>query len=208
MSHTSTLTLLGQANESETGRSNSHGSPSEKMTKSQLNLPIATTAASADPHDGLRNGLRFRDSAALQSDDSQVITDENNNVKKSPEEDGSAGVAAASAKDTVRSNRMWGFFKVDQPVKTLNSILIPIYHLLCLYTIVTTTLDTNPLTIMWGESFEKHPYFLPSIVVAVDFLDRDIWWSTFSCQRGLSDHTLPNIRSRSLDRWPRRSATN
>lgn len=156
MSRTSTLTLLGQANESETMMMvTKPGKPDGPMTKSQLNMPIETAAAATT------NGLRIRDSAIVYDtskteEESQVISDENNNVVK--------GAAAAEETEEVAvskpSRRMWGFFKVDQPVKTLNSILIPLYHVLAMFALANITLDTKLTTIAWGESLKTTTIFV------------------------------------------------
>lgn len=210
MSHTSTLTLLGQANQSETKTSASapvaavadeqsfssslgpvvSSTPDNIMsTKSQLNLFIASTTPTTINGDGLRNGLRIRGSGAIvkvaKYEESQVlITDENNNLKKtdspatedadtlttshnttttddssSSEGEGKETETSASDKSSA-SNRMWGFFRVDQPVKLLNSILIPIYHVLAIYALANITFDTKLSTIAWGESRKVYRFDL------------------------------------------------
>lgn len=134
MVHTSTVTLLGQSetNESATKMNG-------VVTKAQLDLPI--------------DGLRVRDSAKVrgkgEEETSPVTIDENNNESKDH-------VEPEAEQGKTEKYRMWGFFRVDQPVKTLNSILIPIAHMLCLYALFNITLDTKWKTIGWGESLKKH----------------------------------------------------
>lgn len=137
MAPPSTLTLLGQT---QTNESATLVNGSLKMTKSQLDLP-------ADEFDG----LRIRDSAKVSAQKGQqVITDENNNTVTSK---------PVEVEENKDGYRMWGFFRVDQPVKTLNSIMIPIVHLACIYALGNITLDTKWLTIGWGESHENHRKF-------------------------------------------------
>lgn len=158
MSRTSTLTLLGQANESETTKKlvTKPNKPDGPMTKAQLNLPIETAVQAAT------NGLRIRDSAVVcdtssgktTAEESRVISDENNNIVKGSVATTSEHQETEEAAAVVKqpSRRMWGIFQVDQPVKTLNSILIPIYHILAVFAVANITLDTKLTTIAWGES--------------------------------------------------------
>lgn len=135
---TSTLTLLGQsqANESATKMNGSL-----KMSKSQLDMPIDEC-----------DGLRIRDSAKVSAaKDQQVIPDENNNVTKVAKDEDSQVQG-----ETRGAYKMWGFFPVDQPIKTLNSIMIPLVHVACIYSLMNITADTQWRTILWGESLQNH----------------------------------------------------
>lgn len=134
----STLTLLGQA---QTNESATKMNGSVVVTKSQLDLPI--------------DGLRIRDSANVVrgKGGDQVITDENNNVSKAGD-NVEPPQPATAGEPTKGAYRMWGFYPVDQPVKTLNSILIPIVHLVCLFALANITLNTSWSTIAWGESLK------------------------------------------------------
>ena len=132
---TSTVTLLGQSQASESATNGS-----AKMAKSQLDLPIDEC-----------DGLRIRENAKKWADGQQeVILDENNNVTKAP-----AAEEEETAAEGEKKYLMWGFFPVNQPVKTLNSILIPITHLVCMYALWNITLETMWKTIMFGESPQK-----------------------------------------------------
>lgn len=135
MAHTSTLTLLGQ---SQANGSATKTNGSLKMSKAQLDMPIDES-----------DGLRVRDSAKVCNgkDKQQVITDENNNVSRV------VGHSQEEPKKEEKVYRMWGFFRVDQPVKTLNSIAIPIAHILCFFALLNITWDTKWVTIFWGESY-------------------------------------------------------
>lgn len=138
---TSTLTLLGQsqANESATKMNGSL-----KMSKSQLDMPI-------DECDGLR--IRGSAKVSAAKDQQQVIPDENNNVTKVANQDEDSQQVQP---ETRGAYKMWGFFPVDQPIKTLNSIMIPLVHVACLYSLMNITADTQWRTILWGESAENH----------------------------------------------------
>lgn len=128
MAHTSTLTLLGQ---SEAAAKES----ATKMTKTHLDVSSTNTTTGTD-------GLRCREK--------NVLLDENNNVSSGKEQQQQEVNQATSS--ASKMHRMWGFFNVDQPVKTLNSIMIPLAHLLCIYALGNITLATMWKTIAFGES--------------------------------------------------------
>lgn len=123
MAHTSTVTLLG-------GSHTSNGSA--KLSKIHLDDT---------------EGLRSRDSAKMNE---AMITDENNNVSKVVEHE--PNLKSGETGEQKGAYRMWGFFRVDQPVKTLNSIMIPLSHMLALYALFNVPRDVKILTALWGES--------------------------------------------------------
>lgn len=146
MSQTATVTLLGRANESETM---TNADARAAMSKAQLNVPADASGLR------VRGGAVLCDNKALlREEPPQVFADENNNEVK----EGEAVPSAASVpqeqqpQQDRKSCRMWGFFRVDQPVKTLNSIMIPLFHLAALYGIANITIETKFSTIAWGES--------------------------------------------------------
>lgn len=104
-----------------------------KMLRSDLNL--------TETDYNQQNGLRARH---LDKSDHHSVLDENNNVAKVDADPGDGQADGPTYS-------MWGFFKVTQPVKVLNSILIPIYHLVMLYAFLNLTLATKFATVIWGK---------------------------------------------------------
>lgn len=46
--------------------------------------------------------------------------------------------------------KMWGFYPVQQPVKKLNSYLLPLFHVLAIFALFQITAHLKVLTILWG----------------------------------------------------------
>lgn len=104
---------------------NGNGVVGAKMTKSQLNVP---------------NG----------GGEKYAFDENNNKVEGKVSQDVNNNQVAGSSEQEEKIYNVLGI-KFKQPLKKVNSILIPVYHLLAVYAFFNTSLDVKVLTVLWGK---------------------------------------------------------
>lgn len=68
--------------------------------------------------------------------------------RSSNKEDGND--SRGNATEEVRPHKMWGFFPVQQKVKSINSYVLPVWHILAILGLLQVTFKLKLLTILWG----------------------------------------------------------
>lgn len=69
--------------------------------------------------------------------------------KKEPAKDSQRDSETDKPKDR-KMYKMWGFYPVQQPVKQLNSYVLPLVHIVAIYVLFQVTFKLKLLTIVWG----------------------------------------------------------